>query len=118
MAEGNWALLNLIAGILTVLGSLVMLVRHIGRKRDEETDQSGKTTETKTNKKGIARLLSLIPAIAAVVTFLLTEDMSLPRVMTDKWTLLMVVYLVVNVILAVIAHKTKDEENKQNGQNA
>ena len=118
MAEGNWALVNLIAGILTALGSLVMLVRHIGRKREEDEGRNGQTTETKTNKKGIARLLSLIPAIAAVVTFLLTEDMSLPRVMTDKWTLLMVVSLVVNIILAIIAHKTKDEDSTQNGQNA
>ena len=116
-ASGAWALLNLIMGALTALGSIVMLARYIGKKRDEDKDQMGNTTETKINKKGLARLLSLIPAIAAVVTFLLTEDMTQPMQMTDKWTLLMAVYLVANVIMAVIAHKTKDEDN-QNGQNA
>ena len=62
-------------------------------------------------------LMSLIPAIAAVVTFFLTEDMTQPMQMTDKWTLLMAVYLVANVIMAIIAHKTKDEDD-QNNQNA
>ena len=105
-------------GALTVLGSIVMLVRYIGKKREEDNgQQTGQQTETKTNKKGIARLLSLIPAIAAVVTFILTEDMTQQMQMTDKWTLLMAVYLVANIIMAIIAHKTKDEDD-QNNQNA
>ena len=105
-------------GALTVLGSIVMLVRYIGKKREEEDNQqTGQQTETKINKKGLARLLSLIPAIAAVVTFFLTEDMTQPMQMTDKWTLLMAVYLVANIIMAIIAHKTKDEDD-QNNQNA
>ena len=97
-----------------------MLIRYIGKKREEEEDkQTGKTTETEIKKKGLARLLSLIPAIAAVVTFILTEDMSQPMQMVDKWTLLMAVYLVVNVVMAVIAHKTKDEDdNNQQSQQA
>ena len=120
--QGAWALINLIAAILTVLLSLIMLIRYIGKKRDEEEEQNGemtKTTETEVKKKGLARLLSLIPAIASVIVFILTEDMTLPMQWVDKWTLLMAVILVVNVILAIIAHKTKDEdENQQNAQNA
>jgi hypothetical protein len=38
-ASGAWALLNLIMGALTALGSVVMLARYIGKKRDEEDNQ-------------------------------------------------------------------------------
>ena len=69
--EGNWALLNLILMVLTVVAGLAMLALRFARKT------------------GMAHLLGIVPAIVALVAFFVTEDMSLPMAMTDKWTLIM-----------------------------
>ncbi len=69
-------------------------------------------------KKGVARVLSLLPAIESVVTFILTEDMTQDMQLVDKWTILMVAFLAVNGILAVLSKKRKkDEDDDQSGQN-
>ena len=71
-------------------------------------------------KKGVARVLSLLPAVASIITFILTEDMSLPMVLVDKWTILMVAFLAVNVILAILSKKRKkdeDDEDQSGNQN-
>ena len=104
-----WALINLLCAIATALLSLIMLVRYFG-KRHEEDEETGEETEIK--RKGGVRLASIIPAIAAIVAFNLTEDMTNPMIMVDKWTLLMVVILAVQVIVAIVAKTKKrgDEE--------
>ena len=84
-----------------------MLIRYFGKRREED-EETGEETEIK--RKGLIRLLSLIPAIAAIIIFILTEDMTLPMQLVDKWTLLMVVILIIQIIVAIFAKKKKDEE--------
>ena len=69
-------------------------------------------------KKGLLRLIDIIPAVAAVITFILTEDMSADMVLTDKWTLLMVVILLVDIVIALFTKKSvKDsDETEENAQ--
>ena len=69
-------------------------------------------------KKGILRIMDIIPAVVAVITFILTEDMSNPMVLVDQWTLLMVAILVVDVVIGIFTKRsTKDvEDEKQNEQ--
>ena len=45
--------------------------------------------EEELKRKGLIRLLSILPALLAVITFMLTENMRNPMVFVDKWTLLM-----------------------------
>ena len=103
-----WALINLLCAIATALLSIIMLVRYFG-KRHEEDEETGEETEIK--RKGGVRLASIIPAVAAIIAFILTEDMTNPMIMVDKWTLLMVVILAVQVIVAIIA-KTKKRDDE------
>lgn len=104
---GFWALINLICAIITAILCLIMLIRYFGKRREED-EETGEETEIK--RKGLIRLLSLIPAIAAIIIFILTEDMTLPMQLVDKWTLLMVVILIIQIIVAFFAKKKKDEE--------
>ena len=104
---GFWALINLICAIITAILCLIMLIRYFGKRREED-EETGEETEIK--RKGLIRLLSLIPAIAAIIIFILTEDMTLPMQLVDKWTLLMVVILIIQIIVAIFAKKKKDEE--------
>ena len=114
---GAWALVNLILTILTVLGSILLLIGYIGKKQKEREDENGNVIlnaegEAETDdikKKGGWRLASIIPAVAAVIAFILTENMRLPMVLVDKWTLLMVVIALVQLLVAYFSKKKTQE---------
>ena len=122
LAGGNaaWALLNLILTILTVLGSILLLIGYLGKKRKEEEDETTgeTTTEYEVKKHGFWRVASLIPAIAAVIAFILTEDMRLPMIFVDRWTLLMVIIAVIQIVVAVLCIKEKQEPDEDDAATA
>ena len=109
-------MINLIAALLTALiGALTMVVYFI-KKREEDEDEQ--TEESRTNRKLGMRLLGVIAGIGAVVAFILTEDMRNPMVLTDRYTILMIVIVILNLILAILSGNKKEreeeEEQKQN----
>jgi uncharacterized membrane protein YhaH (DUF805 family) len=110
--QDKWALLNLILMILTVLLCLWMAAGTLRRNQDADRNEDEKTVK----RKKILKLLSLIPAIAAVIAFILTEDMTLPMQMTDKWTILMLIIFIVQAIMRILTKNKKDEED--NSKNA
>ena len=122
---GAWALVNLILTVLTVLGSILLLIGYIGKKQKEREDENGNVIlnaegEAETDdikKKGGWRLASIIPAVAAVIAFILTENMRLPMVLVDKWTLLMVIIALVQLLVAYFSKK-KTQEPEQPEQMA
>ena len=120
--RGVWALVNLILTILTVLGSLLLLLGYLGKKDQKATDEDGnvildengeETLAYSLKKKGFWRLFSLVPAIGAIIAFILTEDMRLPMVLVDRWTLLMIVIALIQVIVAFFSKKKKEEPEKE-----
>ena len=127
MATGAWALVNLILMLLTVLASLLLLLGYLGKKKYAKEDEYGNALHDANgneiidytrNKKGFWRVASLIPAVAAVIAFVLTENMRLPMIMVDRWTLLMVIIAVVQLIVAVLCKKKKESEEDENQANA
>jgi cbb3-type cytochrome oxidase subunit 3 len=98
--------------ILTVLLCLWMVAGTLRRNQDADRNEDEKTVK----RKKILKLLSLIPAIAAVIAFILTEDMTLPMQMTDKWTILMLIIFIVQAIMRILTKNKKDEED--NSKNA
>ena len=131
-----WALINLICAILTVLFGLLLLIskRHKNKddddeEEDDETKQATKDTdedeeeEEPEKKRGLfTRVLAVLIAIVSVVLFLLTEDMSLPWVWVDKWTVWMVVIGLVQIVVFFVGRKWKkvddDEEDEEQAQQA
>ena len=101
-----WALINLIMTIVTGLISAVLLAGW-HRRKDEEADDN----EDSSRRSRLARLFSLIPAAGAVTAFILTENMSDPMVLTDKWTVLMAVILMIQAAIAMMAKKRNNEED-------
>ena len=100
-----WALLNLILTIATALASILMLLGLIGKKKEEEDG----VVIRETKKHGFARVLTLLPGIGAIIAFILTENMRNPMVFTDRWTLLMIIIALVQLILVLFGIK-KDKE--------
>ena len=103
---GAWALVNLILAIVTILGSLAMMIGNLRRRRENEDEE---TLETKKRRR-VRRTLTIVPAIAALIAFIITEDMSLPMVLTDKWTILMAVIAIAQAALMLFARDKKEEE--------
>lgn len=105
-----WALINLLEAIATALIAVVMLVRYFGRIDTDEDDYI-------IRREGKLRLLGLIPAVVSVITFILTEDLSLPMELTDEWTMFMTVVLLLGLATALIAYfkydRDSDEESSQ-----
>ena len=128
LGTGAWALINLILTIVTTLLSILLLIGYIGKKKkaleDEDgnvvLDENGKEVmEYEKNKKGLWRLISIIPALIAIIVFIFTEDMTLPMIFVDKWTLLHVVIALVQVVVMVLCKKKKDENDEdENAANA
>ena len=128
LGTGAWALINLILAIVTTLLSILLLIGYIGKKKkaleDEDgnvvLDENGKEVmEYEKNKKGLWRLISIIPALIAIIVFIFTEDMTLPMIFVDKWTILHVVIALVQVVVMVLCKKKKDENDEdENAANA
>lgn len=112
LAGGNaWALLNLILTVLTVLGSVLLLVFTLGKKEEEGEGGEG---PQEIRKKKFWRIFSIVPAIAAVIAFILTEDMTQPMQFVDKWTILMVAIALIQVVVAILSRKSKRDSDDGN----
>ena len=135
--DNTWALLNLIAAIVTVVISGIKLFGVFGKNRkdsdneDKNNDQTRapesaeadakaeeeEPEQTEIKRRRTLKILSLLPAIASVVTFILTEDLAGKMVWTDRWTLLMLVYLGVQVVLAFLSRNKEVEPEDKDDQN-
>ena len=119
--EYYWALINLICAIVTVLFGLLLLIskRHKDEddeEEDDETKQQATTNEDEEQeqekKRGLfTRVLAVLIAIASVVFFLVTEDMSLAWTWTDQWTIWMVVIGLVQIVVFFVGRKWKNVDN-------
>ena len=106
----TWALVNLLAAIATCLVSMFRLG---GIRRDEDEDDERRDgDEARKNRRGL-RLATLVPAVGSVVAFFLTEDITLAMALFDRWTLMMVLILVVQLVLAFLARDKKEDEDEQ-----
>ena len=107
-ANNTWALLNLIMTVITGIISAVLLTGYFGKKEDEEDENE----DAETKRKGLVRLASLIPAAGAIIAFILTEDMTNMMAITDRWTILMAVILLIQAVTAILAKKEKEESEE------
>lgn len=108
-----WALVNLICMILTDALAVVEVVKYILRKKRQPAEATAYAAEGEapTRKKGQGwKLAQIAPFAFGTVLFHVTENMRLPMVYVDKWTILMVVILLVSITLAML---TRQKEPKQ-----
>lgn len=98
-----WALINLIATILTIILALILLIMYFINKRKEDDD-------TDIKNRTIKRMIGAIIAIVTGFIFLITEDMSLPMTLVDRWTFLMIVLLILQIIITILCKHKKTEK--------
>jgi len=104
----SWALINLIMMILSVLVlAFAAWAWNISRRKEEDKAVL---------RNGIFSVVSALGAIAAVILFFLTEDMTLPMILTDKFTLwqacLFVAVTVISYMAYHLANRAGNEKAK------
>ena len=119
LAEGTWAVINLIAAILTTLGAIVALFRKKEEEDEDEEDQNKDKAEdededdNRGKKMLAAKIAGAVAGIASPIIFILTEDMSLPMALIDKWTLLMAVVLATQIAAAIFNKKASELDDEE-----
>lgn len=85
------------------------------KAEEEEEDE-----KQKVKKRLFFRVLSVLWAIITIIVFILTEDMTLPMAIMDKWTLLMFILFVLQILWMFFSRKKrvdKDEEDEEDEEN-
>ena len=103
MPEKYWALLNLILSILTVIFGLIFVLH--GKDDDLEVEDK--------RKANIAKIIAALVAIVSVIIFIFTEDMTVTMVWIDKWTILMAIILIGELIIDYYIHKKSQNDNEE-----
>ena len=105
-----WALINLLAALGTVATAVGMIITFFKKKDDDDDGTKANPDEEDENKGKKSKFLGLIPAVASVVIFILTENMHNPMALVDKWTIPMVLILAANGIVAYLTRNKKPED--------
>ena len=126
--KGHWALINLIAAMLSVVLSVAALLAKHAKEDDEEekddqvVESENQDDETVASKRHRTwKIVAVIDAIAAVVVFILTENLAHDMVLVDKWTVLMVLFGLISIVSTYFArkwHEEDEDEDEQSSQNA
>jgi hypothetical protein len=120
--KAQWALINLIAAMLSVLlGVIVILSKHSEDEEDEDDDQVVESEEDdkKSTRHRRWKVIAGIDAIASVVVFILTENITNQMVLVDKWTILMVAFALIAVVSTYFGRKWhEDKEDEDSSENA
>ena len=128
--KGHWALINLIAAMLSVVLAVVALLAKHAKDEDEDDEdkddqvvanENEDDDENESTRHRRWKVIATIDAILAVVVFILTENISLPMVLVDKWTLLMVLFGLISIVSTYFArkwHEEDEDEDEESSQNA
>ncbi|MCL1976574.1 MAG: InlB B-repeat-containing protein, partial [Candidatus Bathyarchaeota archaeon] len=131
----SWAFVNLalsIAGVILVIIAVVYILLQDKRKQKQANDTgtgnddrqkqgeasqcSGVEKQKRRNSKWL--IVAVAMAIAGVVIFLLTEDLSLPMRLLDKWTIFNAIVFGLVIVGLAFVFRHKDQSNKQQDSNA
>ena len=111
--QNHWALINLVAAVVSVILGIVLLLSKNKKDKDDDEEQY-ENEEVKRYKRW--KVASVIDAILAVIVFILTENMKLPMVLVDKWTILMIIFAVVSIVSLVFGRKYHDEDEEETSE--
>ncbi len=106
-AATNWSLISLISSAITTVTAFFVIV---ARRKEEENEES---VTTKKRSK-LAKAFMTLLAVASIIVFLLTNDITTPMGLVNQSTLPLVVVAIVQIVSFIVLKKTKEEETQQN----
>jgi len=114
----SWALWNLILSVIGAILAIIMGIRVLIKKRhkkdEDEYDRLMDVERGERERSRLALILSIpILAIIGIVIFILTQDMRLPMVMTDWWTLLHAILVAVGALANFFAYRKESDDEDE-----
>ena len=88
------------------------------KKDDDEEEENNNDEANKTIRHKRWKVVAIVDAIAALIVFILTENMTLPMALVDKWTLLMLALVLVSVVSLLLGRKYHEDDSDEEAQNA
>lgn len=105
--KGSWALINLIASLIGMLVTIILL---FAKHEKEEENEENEELVDEFKRKRIYKVVGVIITILSIIVFVLTENMRLPMILVDKYTLLMVVLAILNLVCFYFGRKWHEVE--------
>jgi hypothetical protein len=119
----SWSLLDLmlaIAGAILAIGTLIAASRRRKNDKDDETyfEETGEYREDQKRSRKIFLAGSIIASIVSIILFILTQDMRLPMVFIDIWTIVFALILAVEILFSKLTFPKKKagEEYENRGE--
>ena len=120
--KGHWALINLIAAMLSVVLAVVALLAKHAKDEDEDDEdkddqvvanENEDDDENESTRHRRWKVIATIDAILAVVVFILTENLAHDMVLVEKWTVLMVLFGLISIVSTYFARKWHEEDEDE-----
>jgi uncharacterized repeat protein (TIGR02543 family) len=109
----SWALLDLLLAIADVVFAIFYIIKASRRRKNEESDLYYEhDRDEEKSVKPLWLATSIILAVISVIIFVLTQDMSLPMVLADVWTIVLALIFAAELIASKLAFPRKDENEK------
>jgi uncharacterized membrane protein len=96
--DGGWGFINLVLAVLTIIAGMAAVVAGRNRVRDDDEEKRHMPAQT-------LRVLALVIGIISLIVFFITEDISMPTMATDEWTVLMAVLFIAAAVIALISFR-------------
>lgn len=105
--EKTWALVNLIAMVITITVSLILTIlgwyNRWHRRNIKLNDEENEKYQFWLRNKILFRLINSALAIISIITFILTENIFLKLIFVDRFTLLMLAFAILAIGAALFS---------------
>ena len=103
-----WALVNLICSIIVAIEAIILFIFFFIKRKVKEDKEN---TSIILTKSFVKRLVSIFIAVISFILFFLTEDMTLPMRYVDKYTILMILLIILQTAIMAFWKRNKSEKN-------
>jgi uncharacterized repeat protein (TIGR02543 family) len=112
-----WALVNLLLCIAGAIFAVFTLFRAIHRRRNEQEQEEFVYRDEDDGQEGKRRpgwlALAIVLGVVGVLVFIITQDMSNLMALTDSWTLLNALILIVEILAVRLAFRRKEDKEPE-----
>ncbi len=111
----HWALANLLCAAVSLILCIILMFSKKEKEDDKEDSENLNNDEDNQTMVTHARwrVVALIDVVLSIVLFVLTENITLPMQLVDKWTLLMLALTAINIVALLFGKKFHKQEKKE-----
>jgi uncharacterized repeat protein (TIGR02543 family) len=121
--KGAWSLISLILSLIAIIISVLLAIGSAARHSERRAlEQYGETEEAKEKRKrtGVLKALTMIAGVLTLVVWLILDDLTLPMVWLNNWTIFVGIVFIVHLIFFTIykARNGKEEDDNNEEDNS